>query len=250
MLDTVRSEGRKLGTLPVIPTALLTTLAVMVGLAAMISVTTVGGLDDNPEWAAAFDPLADGFQTIHFGQIGMVVLGVLAVSGEYSGAQIRTSLLAVPGRGRFLASKALVVALMALVTAAVTVPVVMVATQVGLGDYGLPLADVLEADVLERMAGAALYWVLIALLAAGLTVIVRNAVVPIAVLGAMVMALSMFLATFTELAEWLPDRAGSLMYMPLENPLDLTAVQGGAVMAAWVAAVWLVAVVLFRRRDA
>lgn len=44
-----------------------------------------------------------------FGQIAVAVLGALLITGEYSSGQIRSSLAAVPRRGRLFAAKALVV---------------------------------------------------------------------------------------------------------------------------------------------
>ncbi|WP_017590500.1 ABC transporter permease [Nocardiopsis ganjiahuensis] len=251
MLLSVRSEGRKLTTLPFVPLAVLATFAVTVGLSAIASQNTPAYLDADPALAAAFDPVEEGFNGVYMGQLGMVVLGVLAVSSEFTNTQVRTSLMAVPGRGRFLVSKALVVALMALVASLAVVPSAFVATQAALGDYGLELGALAEADVLGRLAGAVLYWTLLALLAAGATVIARNAVAPLAVLGALVLALSHVLAEFTDYAELLPDRAGQLMFLEAFEPgIGLSAVQGGLVMAAWVAGVWLLAALLFHRRDA
>ena len=250
MLRSGRAEGRKLTTLPFVPLAVLATFVVTVGLAAVSSQFHSGYLDAEPAPAAAFDPVSYGFQAVFMGQLGMVVLGVLAMSSEFTSTQVRTSLMAVPHRGRFLASKALVVALIALTVSLVVVPSAFVASQVMLGDHGLPLGGLLEADVLGRLTGAVLYWTLLALLAAGATVIARNAVAPLAVVGSLVLALSNILAGFTDLAGWLPDLAGSRMWDPERAPVDLSAVQGGLVMAAWVAGVWLLAVLLFRGRDA
>ena len=64
-----------------------------------------------------------------FGQIAVAVLGALLITGEYSSGQIRSSLAAVPRRGRLFAAKA----------AAVTIS----AAGPGDGDANLP---VLPAD--------------------------------------------------------------------------------------------------------
>lgn len=252
MLLDVRSEGRKLGTLPVVRLSMVATFVITVGLAALASWTIAGHLDDDPARAGLHvTPEGEGFQAVYFGQAGMVVLGVLAVSGEFVGGQVRTSLLAVPGRLRFLAAKAAVVALLAVLVALVTVPSAFMAAQLGLGDHGLPFPDVLDGAILVPMAGAVLYWVLLALLAAGCTVLARSAVAPLAILVALVLALSQFLSMVTDLADLLPDRAGALMYMEAsEDTFGLGAVQGGLVMVTWVVAVWLVAAVRFVRRDA
>ncbi|MBR8740396.1 ABC transporter permease [Nocardiopsis sp. MG754419] len=250
MLVDVRAEGRKLVTLPVVPLSMLATFVVTVALAGIASWSMAGLLDDAGA-GMDFSPEDEGFQSVHFGQAGMVVLGVLAVGGEFAGNQVRTSLLAMPGRLRFLAAKAAVVALLAALTASVTVPLAFTASQIALGEYGMSLSTALDAGVLTPMAGAVLYWVLLALLAAGCTVLARNTVAPLAVLVALVLALSQILSMVTDLGGLLPDQAGSLLYLTdKENAFGLDAPQGGAVMAAWVAVVWLLAAVRFVRRDA
>lgn len=252
MLDTVRSEGRKLGSLPVMLLTCVATVVATVGLAAIMSWTVSSSIDSDPGamWEG-FSPEAEALQVIHFGQIGMIALGVLAVSNEYAGDQIRTSLLAVPSRGRFLTAKAAAVALMALLVALVTVPLTFLIAQIGLGDHGYPLDSMPDGPVLEALGGAVLYYILIALLAAGVTFLARSAVAPLTVLAIMVLAVSQFLSMFTDLADFLPDRAGGQMSrLEDHTATGLSALQGGAVMVAWLVAVWLVAVVVFRRRDA
>ncbi|MDE3721515.1 hypothetical protein PWG71_08955 [Nocardiopsis sp. N85] len=140
----------------------------------------------------------------------MVTLGALAVGTEYRGGQIRTALLAVPGRPRPLGGKAVVPAAAALAVAAVTVVASFTATQIGLGEHGLPTDRLPESEVLDAMAGAVVYRVPLALLSAGLTAVVRNTAVSMVVLIAM--ALSFHLSMLTGLADYLPDRTGAQMF--------------------------------------
>ncbi|WP_235432163.1 hypothetical protein [Nocardiopsis sp. RV163] len=98
--------------------------------------------------------------------------------------------------------------LAALPVAVVTVAAAFAATQFGPGEHGYPLADAVAGPVPGALAGAALYWVLLALLAAGLTVVARNAIVQLTVLISTVLALPLFLSILTEAADYPPDRAG------------------------------------------
>ena len=50
---------------------------------------------------------------LNFGQIVVAVLGALIITGEYASGQIRSSLAAVPHRGRLLWAKALVTSVVA-----------------------------------------------------------------------------------------------------------------------------------------
>jgi ABC-type transport system involved in multi-copper enzyme maturation permease subunit len=252
VLDTVRSEALKLRTLPSVLVTCLATAAVTIGLGYLSGWSVGQALDTDPSMLVGdVSPEGMGLDAASYGQAGMVVLGVLAVSGEYAGGQIRTSLIAVPGRLRLLAAKAAALVGAALLMALVTVPVSFAATQAGLGEHGLPWSEVPDGPVPGLLAGAVLYWVLLALLAAGVTVLVRNAVVPLVGLISLVLALSYFLSLATDLADFLPDRAGARMFQEgIGYAYEFTAVQGGAVMLAWVVAVGLAAAFAFTRRDA
>ncbi|MFE1468964.1 ABC transporter permease [Nocardiopsis dassonvillei] len=252
MNGVLRAEADKLRTLVSVWITCLATPLLTVGLAWLSGWSVGRALENDPGMLVReVVPEQSGFDAIMYGQAGMVVLGVLAVSGEYTGGQLRTSLLAVPDRPRLLLAKATAVVLAALPVAAVTVTAAFAATQFGLGEHGYPLADVVGGPVPGALAGAVLYWVLLALLAAGLTVVARNAIVPLTVLISTVLALSFFLSMLTDAADYLPDRAGGQMFLlGGPNRTDLSALQGGAVMAAWVVLVWAAAVWLFRRRDA
>ncbi|MEU0240294.1 ABC transporter permease [Nocardiopsis sp. NPDC006198] len=252
MIDTVRAEAFKLRTLTSVLFTCLATAALTVGLAWLSGWSVGRALTDNPGLLVGeVVPEQSGFDAISYGQAGMVVLGVLAVGTEYTGGQIRASLLAVPHRPRLLLAKAAAVAAAALAVALATVPAAFAATQVGLGEHGYPLTGMLDRPVLGALAGAVAYWVLLALLAAGITVVLRNTVVPLVLLISLVLALSFYLSMLTGLADLLPDRAGAQMFLRGgPNRTDLSAIGGGAVMAAWVAGVWAVAVPLFARRAA
>jgi ABC-2 type transport system permease protein len=82
--DAYRAEILKLVTLPASGVTVLAAWIVAAGLAAV--------------------PDAD---PIVYAQAGFVVLGVLAVTSEYSGGQVRTSLISVPRRVELMTAKAL-----------------------------------------------------------------------------------------------------------------------------------------------
>ena len=53
---------------------------------------------------ATFDPTETGFTGVAVAQLAMAVLGVLAVTGEYSSGMIRTTFAAAPRRGLVIAA--------------------------------------------------------------------------------------------------------------------------------------------------
>ena len=64
---------------------------------------------------AAFDPVNEGFTGLALGQLVLGVLGVLAITSEFSSGMIRATFAAVPRRPTVLAAKAAVVAAITLV---------------------------------------------------------------------------------------------------------------------------------------
>jgi ABC-type transport system involved in multi-copper enzyme maturation permease subunit len=69
----------------------------------------------SPAELAAFDPTQAGFQGLLISVPAIGILGVLAITGEFSSGLIRTTLAAVPSRPRVLAAKAAVLAAVTLV---------------------------------------------------------------------------------------------------------------------------------------
>lgn len=184
---------------------------------------------DNPMLRTDFTAEQAGLDGILYGQLALIVFGVLVVTSEYTSGMIGVSLLAVPRRGRLYAAKMGVVALAAV---AVSVPVTVIGylvTQAALGSHGSSLG----ADGVPRaLAGAVVHLTLMCLFAAGIAAGARNAVVPLAVLLPMVLAgthiLSLIGAT-KEMARYFPDQAGNEL-LTVGSPHTAF---GFAVLLAW-----------------
>ena len=76
-----------------------------------------------------------------FGQIAVAVLGALLITGEYSSGQIRSSLAAVPRRGRLLAAKAAAVTIFSALLGLVTVTLTYLFSLPILGDKAGSLSN-------------------------------------------------------------------------------------------------------------
>jgi ABC-2 type transport system permease protein len=123
--------------------------------------------------AATGDP-----DPIPLARAGFLVLGVLAASSEYEGGQLRTTLLATPRRVRLELTKAGVLA-------GVTVPVSAV-------------------TVLIAGRGDVAYLVLITLIAAGVTTVLRHALAGVVVTIGYYFVLSPFLGDRVDDSGWWP----------------------------------------------
>lgn len=236
--NTIAAELVKLRGLPAVLAAVLGTVAASIALAATI--------------AAAAPATADAVQmmtvtpVITFLQAGPVVLGVLVAGSEYAGRQLATTLTATPNRLLLLAGKAT-----AYLGAAALTSLVTVGAGATTAWIVLSARDIRQAHALDPrpLIGAVLYLVLIGLLALALTILLRSLIPTLVTMLALVLIASPLLAGHSEHARWLPDRAGSLLYLPDSDPL-LTAGTGALVLLAWIAAAGIAASAAFPRRDA
>lgn len=230
------AELVKLRTLPVVTAAVLGTIATAIVLAAAIAASST----------VPTSAVQVTLTTIPFLQIGVILLGVLTVATEYQGTQIRTTLTATPCRLRTLAGKSLAFLVTAVVTSGIAVGTGWSAAAITLSVRQLaPAGDV----NLWRTVGAAVYLVLIGSLAFALTVLLRSLIPPLVTMLSLVLIVSPLAGSLTEHARWLPDKAGSLLYL-IDTDAVLTAGTGTLVLLAWVTTAGIAAGAAFIRRDA
>jgi ABC-2 type transport system permease protein len=205
--------------------------------------------------AGTLTDLSDlGLRDLAIGVVGPMVLGVVAVSSEYTSTghdapgarQLTTTFTAVPHRLRLLAAKTTALVLVVVAQAAVTAAATLTLVQVLHGEHA-------PAPEPARVAGAIIYWVLIGLLAYSITLVTRTGIVPLAILitNSTLVSVSYLLTRVTDLAAYLPDIVGVQMFVRgADFPVALHPVTAGLVMAAWVAVGLTAGAFLFHRRDA
>ncbi|WP_405946545.1 ABC transporter permease subunit [Streptomyces prunicolor] len=227
-IRTLRSQAAALAVI-----VLLTTLF------SALAASDTGGDD--------FDPLFAVFFGVAFGQIAAIAFGTTAVSSEFQGGALRLSLAAVPHRGRWFAAKATAIAVpvfaVGLVTGVVTLAVgkaVLGAEADGLG----------WAEQVRGVVGCAVYLTLMALLAAGLTAVLRSGVATLSIVIPFLLIVSFVVGdASSDLADLLPDRAGQVA---LHETWDgaMGPWTGLGVTALWTAAALAAGAWSVRRRDA
>ncbi|MBP2706400.1 ABC transporter permease [Microbispora sp. RL4-1S] len=254
-MRALAAEVAKLVSLPSVWIATAAGVLVPSGIAAINASAARGAITRGARATAGADL---GYQELAFGVVGVIILGVVAISSEYvtesaesgGGRQITTSLTAVPSRLRFLLAKASAVAIAGASLAIVAGAATMSAVRVVLGEHAPPLGT----DDVPRLAGVVCYWVCAALLAFAITVLTRHGVVPLAVLIAntSVVSVTYLLTKITPLANYLPDLAGAHMFVRTfaGGTVEISPLTGGLVMTAWTTALLTVAAVAFTRRDA
>ncbi|OQD54070.1 ABC transporter permease [Streptomyces phaeoluteigriseus] len=193
------------------------------------------------------DPLFSAFFGVSFGQVAAVAFGTTAMAAEFQGGALRVSLAAVPRRGRWFAAKATAIALPVLVVGLVTGLLTWAVGRAALGGRaeGFGTAEGLRASV-----GCGLYLTLMALLAAGLTAVLRSGAATLGILIPFLLIVSFVVGDMSgSVADFLPDRAGQVA---LHGTWDgsLGPWTGLTVTALWTAAALAAGAWRIRRRDA
>ncbi|GAA0972696.1 ABC transporter permease subunit [Acrocarpospora macrocephala] len=234
---------------------LLATVVVTVGLSALLALAFVVSLDQLPaSRRAAFDPGAYGLAGLNFGVITLGVLGVLTMSGEYSTGSIKSTLAAVPRRGRLLAAKLVVLAVVSLITGLLVSFASFFASQAVFATRGLA-ATLGQPGLLRAVLGGGLYLALVALFSLGLATIVRHTAGAITAVLGLLFVLPIFGAFLP--GEWgattqkfLPSTAGAAIMNAAETSGSLAPWTGFGVFAGYTAIILAIALWAFRRRDA
>ena len=260
-VQLLRSEWTKLRTVRSTTWTLVVTVAAVVGIGAIATAVTAahwrsGGFVDR----VGFDPTARSLAGLFLGQITVGVLGVLAMSAEYSSGTIRATLAAAPNRPLVLACKAAVFGAVALVTSEVlTFAAFLLGQQLLKGST--PYATLGQPGVLRAVAGAGLVLAVVGLFALALATIVRHTAGAIATFVATLLVLPLILNAFPvsvqhHIIKFLPlviaenmaatrptfaDFGGASLFSPWV---------GFAILCGYTAALLVIGGILFTRRDA
>jgi ABC-2 type transport system permease protein len=259
----LRSEWIKFWTVRSTPWSLSIYVVVTIALIVLISLAITsdgaeGGGPPQPD-----DALAPFSFASQLGQVALVVLAALAITGEYSTGMIRSSLTAAPRRTGVIAAKFLVLGAVFLGLSLVANAIGAVLQQAFFSDeLNLDLGD---PQVLRALFGTALYVTTIALLSFAFGALVRNSAAAIAiVLGTLLVLPLLFQIPWQPLHEiwsFLPGIAGSLITqtdaqvvegweMLPSGAAQLTAWQGYAVLVGYLVVVLAGAVVRLKKSDA
>ena len=199
---------------------------------------------------------------LNFGQIVVAVLGALIITGEYSSGQIRSSLAAVPKRGRLLLSKAVVLAVVSFILGSVSVFLSWAISKPFLGEHAGSLTD---SHYFGHIWGSGLVFVGIALMTLGLGFLLRSTAGTVTVIVSLLFIITAPLQLAASKWDWvfkiigcLPSTVSEAVSDPFQRTTEwgaqgvqfLSHGQAVAVFAAWALVPLIAAWVVFSRRDA
>ena len=193
--SVIRMEWRKLRSVRSTWWTLAVFAAGMVGLAILVGLKTPAHPDPS------YDPTEDGFAGLAIGQLALGILGVLALSTEFTSGSIRATFAAVPRRGWVLAAKAAVITAVTLVAGEVFAFASFAAGQAA-ARAALPHAGLHAAlgqpGVLRAVLMAGAYPALIALIGLGLAALIRHTAGAISAIVGVVFVLPLILLPLGE----------------------------------------------------
>lgn len=259
----VAAEWIKLWSLRSTVWTLASTVVAMVGITFLVAWSTSQMTDPTQEAAELGSAASVVTLSYFFGQLALAVLGVLAISGEYSTGMIRSTFAAAPRRLPALWAKALVTTVVGAAVGAVSVGLSTLVAMPFFDRLGVAL-DLTDGQTLRVLGGAVLYLATLTLLALAIGALLRHSAAAIAtVLGLLLVIETVFMSIphtfFSTISPFLPGTAGSRIMLDdeglemaamMSDATQLTPWQGYGVMVAWVVVLLGAAAVLMRRRDA
>jgi ABC-2 type transport system permease protein len=260
-VTTLNSEWTKLRS--VRSTWMLTGLAIVLpvvfsSVVALVMVLTSGPIETFSEADRVMsDPLTSSMPGMLFSLILLIVLGVTAVSSEYSSGMIRTTFIVNPHRIQVGAAKALIVGLLGVAIHAIAVPGMFLASQAIYGAYGLETASVTDSDATRFLLVVALVVPLTyTLISLSIAYLLRGTAVAItAAFGFIFLTsnLGPLLPTWFQqhVFRYLPDIANNSLsgFTPPGDLTYLSPVPASIVVVTWLVGSLAAAAFVLNRRD-
>jgi hypothetical protein len=255
-LDVIRSEWLKLRSVRSTYWTMAVVFVAMVGFGALLSFASVATWDQLTAEQQAANPVNGATTALSgalFGQLAMLVIGVLAITSEYSTGGIRSTLVAVPRRNRVVIAKAVVVGILALVVGTVSAFVAFFVGQAILATKNFDVG-IGDPNVLRAVFGTGLYLAGCALFGLGIGLIIRSSGGGITIAIASLFVLPPLLSLIPgsvgdQIQKFLPSNAGQAITDTVTAPDRLGAWVGYLVFSLWWVLLLVVGSWLLRRRD-
>jgi ABC-2 type transport system permease protein len=254
----LHSEWTKLrtvaGTVWLLVGTIVATVVVSTGTASAVNCSYI---------ACRQDPVKLSLTGIGLGQAIIAILAVTAISGEYSTGMIRTTFTATPRRLVVLASKAVILVGVTLVTGTIAVFGSLLSGRLILPGKGFTAAhgyapiSLSDGSTLRAAVGSVLYLALIALLSLGVATMIRESAIGVGTVLGLLYLFPVIVQAVTD-PSWkrffqqiAPMNAGLAVQSTINlRNLPIAPWAGLGVLAAWAGGALLVGGLLLHFRDA
>jgi len=252
-LRAIKSEWIKLRSLRSSFWSLVTAGAFIIGLGLLFSSVEAHNMH-GADFVSGFDATQVSLRGAFLAQLAIGVLGVMAVTGEYSTGMIRATMSAVPRRLPVLWAKLAVFAATVFVAMGICSLVAFEIGQAALANTHHS-ATLSSPGALRAVIGTALYLSVLALLAIGLGFLIRNTAGAIAALFGLLLVLPILAAVLpghwaNDVMKYLPMPAGTAITGTVQDPTALSPWAGFGVFCLYAVAAISAGAVMLKRRDA
>ncbi len=250
----LRSEFTKIRSVRSTYWTLIAMFVVVVGFGALASFGATTHNPTGPSW----DPTRQSLVGLYIGQLLIGVLGVLAISSEYSTGMIRTTLTTNPHRGIMIAAKAVAFTVVAFVASLITALSAFFLGQAIMSSHHIG-TTIGSPGVLRAVVGGALFLTACGVLGFGLGLLLRHTAAGIGAMVGLLFVVTVLVnflpqAWQNHIDKWVPALAGGQLWQARPQPPGSTPMFGPwpsfAVLCGWAALALVSAVLLFRKRDA
>lgn len=256
MRGVLASEWTKMRSVRSTMWTVFVTVFVGVGLGAVVTSARASRFSTRSIAAQlAFDPTRSSLSGLLFAQLAIGVLGVLAVSAEYSTGTIRDSLAAVPRRSWVLTAKAAVFGAIALVVGeVVSFASFLLGQQILSGKT--PTASLSDPSALRAVFGGGLYLFALGLLALGIAAIIRHTPTAISTFVGILLILPIITSVLPssygdDIGRFLPADIGTVMISAHHQGSEaFNPWVGFALLCAYAVVILVIGGYLLVRRDA
>jgi len=184
---------------------------VLLGLSQLLIVGGVTGLVLSSDSLRTDDAAPGALAHAGLASLFTLVLGIMAVAGEYRYGTITDTFLSTPRRSRVIGAKVVAYALVGAGFAVVNAVTAVVATRVWWAMKDVPL-DLGDAELWRTIAGCAAWNVAFAVVGVGVGALVRNLTAAIAAALAWIALVEGIVGQLVgDLARWLPFATGSAL---------------------------------------
>ncbi|PQZ90309.1 ABC transporter [Arthrobacter sp. MYb227] len=258
----MRSEFIKFASLPSTLILILSTMAVMIGFAALGTWLFGSTMDSfsSPEMTAQMGDLNEITASmpvggLTFAQLIIGSMAVMVMSSEFATGAARSTFVAVPRRQLVFWAKTLMVTVVSALVALISILVGFVVAKPIADNYSMDL-EFTSAAFQRNLWFGMLYVVMVSLIGLSLGSLLRNSAGAIVVLAALFFVVSGAVAGFSTMVSWLadamrflPDHAATALMQAPGTEGALETWQSGLVVAGWIVIPLAVAALVLQRRD-
>jgi ABC-2 type transport system permease protein len=225
---------------------------VLLALSQLLIVGGVTGLVVSSDSLRTASAVTDALAHAGLASLFALVLGIMAVAGEYRNQTITDTFLSTPRRSRAIGAKLVAYAAAGVVFAVVNALTAVVATRIWWAVKDVPL-DLGQAELWRTILGCAAWNVAFTLVGVGIGALVRNLTAAIAAALTWIALVEGIIGQLVgDLARWLPFATGSALgNLPgrVGDMGPVSQVAAAAALAAYAALFALLAIATTVRRD-